>query len=114
MRRRAGGALTQPPLPLPKVVTGPRMCAEEVILECMRNNEYLCAEQLPRDLFEEFGRLLDAEPDPSASPILEFFLLACLPQGTPAGGNAIVRNQVCVCGGGGQITNLRGRSSWRF
>ena len=61
------------------------------MLECIRNNEYLCAEKLPRDLFDQFGELLNGEPEPSTSPILEFFLIACLPEG--CAGNAIVRNQ---------------------
>ena len=67
------------------------MNAEEVIIECLRRNEYLCSEKLPRNLMIEFGELLNNEPDPSSSPILEFFVIACLPDGDT--GNALARNQ---------------------
>ena len=39
----------------------------------------------------EFGELLNNEPDPSSSPTLEFFVIACLPDGDT--GNALARNQ---------------------
>ena len=83
-----------PPFPFAmraQLVSWPRMHAEEVIIECLRNNEYLCAEQLPKNLFMEFGELLNNEPDPSTSPLLEFFVVALLPEGEE--GNALAHNQ---------------------
>jgi hypothetical protein len=42
--------------------THPGMDTEEVIIECCRNNWYLCDAEVPRDLVEDFGFLLENEP----------------------------------------------------
>jgi hypothetical protein len=76
-----------------KLVKSPGLNTEEVIVECMRGNETLCAEKVPVELFADFGRLLNAEPDPSDSPLLDFFTTACLPNGAGVGSDACTRNQ---------------------
>lgn len=42
--------------------THPGMNSEEVIIECCRNNWYLCDAEVPRDLVEDFGFLIENEP----------------------------------------------------
>ena len=72
--------------------TTPGMGAELVVIECLRGNFFLCEEVLPRDLFETFGELVNECPgDPSKSPFLDFFLIACQPAGHA--GKALPRNQ---------------------
>ena len=102
MLRKHMGPLELPPLSqefeddpslAAEIVRYPGLNTEEVIVECMRNNETLCADQIPVELFSDFGRILNAEPDPSDSPLLEFFTVACLPHGTKIGTNACTRNQ---------------------
>jgi len=66
---------------------------EEAIVECLRGNESLCAERVPARLFRAFGSLLNSEPDPSGSDLLDFFAVACVP--CPAQ-SAVLRNQVCL------------------
>ena len=68
----------------------PGMNVEAVIIECLRNNETVCTERLPRDWFEIFGTLLNSDHDPSSSPLLEFFEVTLRPCDTP-----IPRNQKC-------------------
>ena len=53
--------------------------AEMVIIECLRNNEDLVKDEVHRDLIETFGEILNAEVDPSESPILDFFSIICRP-----------------------------------
>ena len=76
-----------------KLVTGPRLNAEEVIIECIRGNEPLVSEAVPRELFVDFGKQLNMHTasEISSSPLLEFFELCCLPMGSE--GNAQLRNQ---------------------
>lgn len=76
-----------------EIMQYPGLNTDEVIVECMRNNEKLCGEQIPVELFADFGRILNAQPDPSDSPLLEFFTVACLPNGATIGTNACTRNQ---------------------
>jgi len=71
-----------------QIPTDPGLGVEQVIIECLRGNEYLCDEKVPRDLFEDFAQLLNNEPDISASPLLEIFTILCIPEGTPN-----IRNQ---------------------
>lgn len=66
----------------------PGMNAESVVIECLRKNEHLCAEVVTKDLFVTFGHLLNEFPDPSISPVLEFFEIVCCPCD-----KAILRNQ---------------------
>jgi hypothetical protein len=66
----------------------PGMNAESVVIECLRGNEHLCSEVVTRELFVTFGHLLNEFPDPSISPVLEFFEIVCCPCG-----KAILRNQ---------------------
>lgn len=42
--------------------TGPGMNAEEVIIECLRDNWVLCERSVPQDLLEDFGIILENEP----------------------------------------------------
>ena len=72
----------------------PGLNAEEVIIECVRGNADLCQNQVPRDLLEEFGTLMDQEPDPSDCDQLELFQLMCLPDGPD--GRSVPRNQEMV------------------
>jgi hypothetical protein len=74
--------------------TSPGLNAEEVVIECLRGNLDVCQTKVPRDLLEEFGLLMDAEPDPSACSQLELFQLMCLPDGP--GTKAVPRNQSMV------------------
>jgi hypothetical protein len=66
----------------------PGMNAESVVIECLRANEHLCAEVVSRELFVTFGHILNEFPDPSVSPVLEFFEIVCKPCN-----KAILRNQ---------------------
>jgi hypothetical protein len=58
---------------------GQAMNTEAVIIECLRGNAGLCAESVPRDLVEQFAELLNNQPDPSTSPLIEFFTILCEP-----------------------------------
>jgi hypothetical protein len=73
--------------------TAPGMNTEEVIIECLRNNWDLCDGAVPRDLLEDFGSLLENEPDPSESDKLDLFRIMCQPI---AYGRTIPRNQEMV------------------
>eukprot|EP00615_Pteridomonas_danica_P005853 CAMPEP_0114339576 /NCGR_PEP_ID=MMETSP0101-20121206/7817_1 /TAXON_ID=38822 ORGANISM="Pteridomonas danica, Strain PT" /NCGR_SAMPLE_ID=MMETSP0101 /ASSEMBLY_ACC=CAM_ASM_000211 /LENGTH=2941 /DNA_ID=CAMNT_0001472581 /DNA_START=113 /DNA_END=8938 /DNA_ORIENTATION=+ len=66
----------------------PGMNAEAVVIECLRKNEHLCSEVVTRELFVTFGHILNEFPDPSVSPVLEFFEIVCRPCN-----KAIIRNQ---------------------
>jgi len=77
-----------------KVLTAPGLNTEEVIIECLRNNLDVCQTKVPRDLLEEFGILMNAQPDPSACMQLELLQLMCLPEGI--GTKAVPRNQSMV------------------
>ena len=77
-----------------RLATGPGLNTEEIIIECLRNNANLCENSTPRDLLEEFGALMDQEPDPSGCNQLELFQILCLPNGP--GGKAVPRNQEMV------------------
>jgi hypothetical protein len=88
--------------------TAPGLNLEEVVIECLRGNAYLCSEKVPKELVLEFGRLLDKQPDCSDSPLVEFFAILCEPEGGGSGGvgssssisdgkgEAVVRNQELV------------------
>jgi len=77
-----------------KVLTAPGLNTEEVIIECLRNNVDVCEMKIPRDLLEEFGILMNAQPDPNSCMQLELFQLMCLPEGF--GTKAVPRNQSMV------------------
>ena len=77
-----------------KVLTAPGLNTEEVIIECLRNNLDVCQMKVPRDLLEEFGMMMNAQPDPSACMQLELLQLMCLPEGI--GTKAVPRNQSMV------------------
>jgi hypothetical protein len=70
------------------------MNCEGVIVECLRNNTQLCQDSIPRDLLEDFGVLIDASTDPTTSPYLEIFAIACQPCGPES--KALHRNQDLV------------------
>jgi hypothetical protein len=55
--------------------------AERVIIECLRGNERIASHKVPKSLVEKFGELLEEESDLSASPLLDFFVLLCQPEG---------------------------------
>ena len=57
----------------------------------MRDNSELVSDKVPKDLMNQFGEHLNKEPDVSASPLLEFFELCCVPEGLER--NADPRNQ---------------------
>jgi hypothetical protein len=44
-----------------RLPTAPGLNTEEAIIECLRNNTELCQNEVPRDLLEEFGSLMDQE-----------------------------------------------------
>eukprot|EP00615_Pteridomonas_danica_P011890 CAMPEP_0114363634 /NCGR_PEP_ID=MMETSP0101-20121206/26762_1 /TAXON_ID=38822 ORGANISM="Pteridomonas danica, Strain PT" /NCGR_SAMPLE_ID=MMETSP0101 /ASSEMBLY_ACC=CAM_ASM_000211 /LENGTH=1145 /DNA_ID=CAMNT_0001510471 /DNA_START=4503 /DNA_END=7937 /DNA_ORIENTATION=+ len=73
-----------------QLVTQPGLNTEQVIIECLKNNFRLCSEEIPRALFDEFGELLNKEPEPSESPLLEFFNITIQPI---AGAETLFRNQ---------------------
>jgi len=77
-----------------KVSVAPGLNTEEVIIECLRNNIDVCQTKIPRDLLEEFGILINAEPDPSVCMHLDLFQLMCLPEGIRT--KAVPRNQGMV------------------
>ena len=57
--------------------------AREVILASLRGSEAL-SESIPTSLFMHFALVADAHvPCPSESPALEFFFIACRPEGRP-------------------------------
>lgn len=48
----------------------------------------LCSEHVPREMFEQFGILLNDADEPTTSPLLEFFEICCVPTT-----HALKRNQ---------------------
>jgi hypothetical protein len=62
-----------------QLITQPGLNSESVIIECLKGNIRLCSEEIPRILFEEFGELLNNEPEVSESRLLEFFHITMLP-----------------------------------
>lgn len=54
------------------IYVDPGMNTEAVIVECLRNNTILCQDDVPRDLLEEFGILIDI------SPVTDLTLYMCL------------------------------------
>jgi hypothetical protein len=73
-----------------QLVTQPGLNSESVIIECLKGNFRLCSEEIPRALFEEFGELLNNEPEPSESYLLDFFKIAIQPE---PGIDGLFRNQ---------------------
>jgi hypothetical protein len=65
----------------PPASSGLGLNVEEVLVECLRGNQYLCTEKVPRDLIAEFGELWNDEPDPSTSGLIDFFEICCMPEG---------------------------------
>jgi hypothetical protein len=77
-----------------QLATEPGMNTEAVIVECLRNNAQLCQDEVPRELIEEFGVLVDASGDPTTCPNLELFSIVCQPNGGVS--KVIPRNQEMV------------------
>ena len=66
----------------------PTLGVEELTIEIVKGNPALCSQVLKRDLFNEFGKLLDEHDDPSHSQLLRFFETACYPR------DAVTHNQL--------------------
>ena len=56
----------------------PALGVATVIIECLRGNDFLIMNKVPLDIFSEYGYLLEAEPEISSSPMLDFFEIVCL------------------------------------
>ena len=67
---------------------GPGLNVETMILETLRGNVSLC-NKIAEDMFDEFATLLDNDPDPSRSSLLQFFNVVCCPTST----TTIAQNQ---------------------
>ena len=62
--------------------TEPSAGVEALIIECLRGNAALCADAVPPELFQDFALLLEERGgDPSTSSLLDFFTIACRPEG---------------------------------
>lgn len=82
--------MTSNPMFKQGLFTQPGLNTESVIIECLKGNMRICSEEVPRSLFDDFGRLLNADPECSESRLLEFFNIVIVPQ---PGSDPLFRNQ---------------------